>query len=131
MSGATGKLAIVVNGELMMHYDRQQRLPGQQRRALEQMDAKLDAGIPIAGAMVEDPDPMLRAQFVASLLVSALFDGKDQKAAAMCSWLATRIPDLNVVQAVENEQDSKIELVFDKTYEELKNEHPVQFVKLN
>lgn len=131
MSSSERQLAIVLNGQLLMHFDRSQRLAGLQRRALEQMDAKLDAGIPVDGLTVEDPDPMLRAQFVASLLIGALLDGKDQKAASLCGWLATRIPDLQVVQALENAQESKIEMVFDKSFEQLKNEHPVHFVKLN
>lgn len=125
------KLAIMINGDLMMHYDRGQRLPGVQRRFLDEMDAKLDQGVQFAGALVEDPDPMIRAQFVANMLINALFDGNDQKAAAMCSWLATRIPDLQVVKAIDKEDESKVELVFDKTYEQVKNERPVQFMKLN
>ncbi|CAG0907704.1 unnamed protein product [Cyprideis torosa] len=112
------KLAIVVNGQLMMHYDRDQRLPGVQRRMLDEMDTKLDQGISLAGVMVEDPDPMMRAQFVANTLVNALFDENDQKAAAMCSWLATRIPELQVVQAIDNENESKVELVFNQSVHE-------------
>lgn len=125
------KLAIVINGELMMHYDRNERLPGVQRRMLDEMDAKLDKGINFSGVFMEDPDPMIRAQFVANMLVNALFDGNDQKAAAMCSWLATRIPDLQVVQAIDKEEEGRVELVFDKTYDQIKNEHTLKFMKLN
>lgn len=125
------KLAIMINGDLMMHYDRGQRLAGVQRRMLDEMDAKLDQGVHFGGVLMEAPDPMIRAQFIANMLINALFAGQDQKAAAMCSWLATRIPDLKVVKAIDQEGESKVELLFDKSYEEVKNERPMTFMKLN
>ncbi|MGV6859330.1 MAG: hypothetical protein ACWA5X_10175 [bacterium] len=125
-------LAVVINGDLIMTFDRNKRLPGVERRVLEQIDAHLDEGIEMGEVKVVDPDPMLRAQYVANFMVDALFEDQDKKAAAMCSWLATRIPDLQQVRAIDSEEaGSKIELIFDKSYAESQNEHTMKFMKLN
>ncbi len=124
-------LAVVINGDLIMTFDRNKRLPGIERRVLEEIDAHLDEGIQLGDTKVIDPDPVLRAQYIANFMITALFEDQDKKAAAMCSWLATRIPDLQQVRAVDNEEGSKIELVFDKSYAESQNEHKLQFMKLN
>ena len=124
-------LAVVINDALIMTFDRGQRLPGIERRMLEDIDKHLDDGIMVAGVKIIDPDPMVRAQYVANILVNSLLDDQDKKAAAMCSWLATRIPDLQQVKAIDNEEGSKMELIFDKSYEQSLNEHKIKFMKLN
>ncbi len=124
-------LAIVINGALIMKFDRGQRLPGLERRTLEDIDKHLDEGIMVAGVRMIDPDPVVRAQYIANYMIAALLDDQDKKAAAMCSWLATRIPDLQQVRAIENEEGSKMELIFDKSYAESQNEHKIKFMKLN
>lgn len=114
----SGELAVVLNGERVLQYDRGQPLPDQQRDYLEKMDRDMDAGIRVDGSLVTNPDPLQRAQFVASHLIWALKEDREAHAAAACSYLAARIPSLKQVRAVDKPAGhARIELVFDEGYQ--------------
>lgn len=114
----SGELAVVLNGERVLQYDRSQPLPDHQRDYLDKMDRDMDLGIQIDGSLVPDPDPLQRAQFVAGHLIWALKEDRDAHAAAACSYLAVRIPSLKQVRAVDKPAgNSRIELVFDEGYQ--------------
>jgi hypothetical protein len=48
--------------------------------------------------------------------VHALNSGDDALAAATCSYLATRLPDLKQVKAVMRDAEVTVNLVFDEPY---------------
>jgi hypothetical protein len=110
------KLTVVIDNQSMLVYDRAKPLPEHQRRFLDNMDAQMDSGIAIDGQLVVSPDLPSRAQFVALNLVRAVAEQDEQKAAAMCSYLALRLPDLKQVQAVARDGAFGIDLVFDREY---------------
>ncbi|MGF1643793.1 MAG: hypothetical protein ACFCUJ_09120 [Thiotrichales bacterium] len=123
-------LAVVVNGDKILDYDRNKRLPGIQRRFLDEMDARMQAeGIMINAVSVEQPNALQQAQYVASVLIGALVEDKESLAAATCAWLATRLPELQQVKAILSaDQETRIELVFDRSFDQAQLEQPVSFV---
>lgn len=109
-------LVIVLNGESQMQYDRRTPLPEHQREFLNKMDMELQKGIKINEQYIEHPHLLQRAQFVALNLVQSIQDNEEQKAAAMCAFLAVFLPDLKQVKAELNTQGVFIDLVSDKEY---------------
>jgi hypothetical protein len=122
------KLHTVINGAVMLEYDRGKPVPGHQRQYLDTMDTKMDTGIQVDDDFITNPNPMQKAQFVANSLVHALFQNNDALAIAMCTYLAKRIPDLKQIKAVgEPLQEISVELVFDRDYETAQQEQPIEF----
>ena len=110
-------LAIVVNDQLTLQYDRQRELPEHQQRYLEQLDAKFDQGIELQGQFLEQPNIEQRAKFMALSLMEGILYQEDNKAAASMAWLATRLADLKQVVAQVDDQGTRFELVFDREYQ--------------
>ena len=106
------KLVVVFNGQSVVEYDRNISLPGQQREYLDRMDESMDNGIDLNGEYIAEPDAQQRAKFVAMQLVHALIDSKDPMIAAMCAYLASRLPTLQQVKAEEQDEHISLELVF-------------------
>ncbi|VAW93345.1 hypothetical protein MNBD_GAMMA21-964 [hydrothermal vent metagenome] len=118
------KLVIVVNGQSMIEYDRNTRLPGHQRQFLDKMDSDMDIGVTINGKHIDQPDLKVRAQYIAMHLVQSILKEDDAMIAATCAYLATRIPDLKQVQANEQGENISFDLIFT---DEQKNQVAVQF----
>jgi len=57
---------------------------------------------------------MQRARFVAMNLVQAVRNGQESVAAAMCAYLAVRLPELRQVSATEDGETVLIDLVFNE-----------------
>jgi hypothetical protein len=124
------KLHTIVNGTVMLEYDRGKPVPGHQRQYLDTMDTKMDAGIQVGDDHITNPNPMQKAQFVANSLVNALFQENDSLAIAMCTYLAKRIPDLKQIKAIGDiEKEISVELVFDRDYETAQQEKTIEFFK--
>ena len=118
------KLIIVINGQSMIEYDRNTRLPGHQRQFLDKMDVDMDGGLNINGEHFTQPDLKIRAQYIAMHLVQSILNDNEPMIAATCAYLATRIPDLKQVKAVEQGDTISFDLVFT---DEQKNQVAVQF----
>ena len=121
-------LAVLLNGIAQLEYYRDRTLPVHQAAYLDKMDAKMDAGIMIGGATIEAPDIDQRARFVAGNLHNAIKSNDEEMSAALCTWLANRLPDLKQVKIVEEGEQVTIDLVFDEEYEK---QAAVSFNKLN
>jgi hypothetical protein len=109
-------MAVFLNGIAQLEYDRNKLLPTHQAAYLDKMDTRMDAGILVEGKMVRNPDQNQRTPFAAANLVSALKMEDESMAAAMCSYLAIRLPDLKQVKIEDNDGEVSIELVFDEAY---------------
>ena len=121
-------MAVLLNGIAQLEYDRSRPLPGYQAAYLDKMDDKMDAeGIDIDGHRIRKPDLGQRAQFVAANLVHAIKSNEEAQAAAMCTWLAVRLPDLKQIKVREQDEGFNIELDFEQEYIK---QHPVQFTPL-
>lgn len=111
-------LAVVIDGERVLHYDRGQPLPEAQRAYLDRMDRQMDAGFELWGERIEVPDRRQRATFVAGQLIQALASGDDALAAAATSYLALRYPGLKQVRADFEGESYTVQLIYDRPYEE-------------
>jgi hypothetical protein len=80
------------------------------------MDAKMDDGILVGNETIQKPDLNQRTQFAAANLVHALQTADEATAAAMCSYLAIRLPDLKQVRIEDRDGDVTVEFVFDEVY---------------
>ena len=109
-------LAVLLNGIAQLEYDRDRALPAHQAAYLDKMDAKMDAGIMIDNVTIEHPDINQRAQFIAGNLHSAIRSNDEEMSAALCTWLANRLPDLKQVKMDEDGDRVSIDLVFDEAY---------------
>jgi hypothetical protein len=109
-------MAVLLNGLAELEYDREKPLPDYQAVYLDRMDTRMDAGIRIGAASIVNPDRNQRAQFVAANLLHAIRNNDEPLAAALCSYLAVRLPELKQVRIEEDQQDVSIELIFDEDY---------------
>mgnify|MGYP001829230828 CR=1 FL=1 len=114
--GILPPLTIVINGEAHLEYDRSKPLPEAQRDYLVRMDERMDAGVQLGGADVDQPDALQRAQFVAIQVIEGLQAGNDALVAAACAYLASRMPDLTQVKARLVDSGFSAELVFNEPY---------------
>jgi hypothetical protein len=121
-------MAVLLNGLAQLEYDRKKPLPDYQALYLDKMDARMDEGIRIGEASIVNPDRNQRAQFVAANLLHAIRNNDEPLAAALCSYLAVRLPELKQVRIEEDRQDVSIELVFDEDY---RTQVAVPFVHLH
>jgi len=88
----------------------------------------MDAGILADGATIENPDINQRARFIAANLLAAMKSNDEEMTAALCTWLANRLPDLKQVKIDEDGDRVSIDLVFDEEYGK---QAAVSFNKLN
>lgn len=117
-TGESTLLAVLVNDELQVKYDRATALPAHQLQYLERMDRQMDDGIRLGVDWIEQPDALQRAKFVALHLVESLKQGNDAAIAASCAYLAERLPELDQVRAKMLGTGVSVDLVFDTPYVE-------------
>ena len=109
--------AVIFNDVPQLEYDRTKRLPERQHQFLEKMAQELNSQIVMGEKVIQNPGLEEKAQFVAINLVNALKTSNDSVAAAMCSYLAIRIPDLKQVKVSEDSNGKVlIDLVYDENY---------------
>lgn len=109
-------MAVLLNGVAQLEYNRDKPLPDHQAAYLDKMDKKMDTGIQLDESQIENPDINQRAQFVAANLLHAIRNNQEAVAAALCTYLADRLPDLKQVRMDEQGDEVSIELVFDEDY---------------
>lgn len=119
-------LAVVLDGVSQLEYARTTPLGPTQGEYLDRLDRHMDAGIEIGGQHIEQPNLLQRAQFIALQLLQAVQAGNEPVAAATCTYLANRIPELKQVRAFTHGGLLSFDLVFDKAYAK---EVKVEFVR--
>jgi hypothetical protein len=111
-------MAVLLNGVAQLEYDREKPLPDHQALYLDKMDEKMDSeGVVIGDETVINPDQSQRIQFVTANLVHAIKTDDESMAAALCTYLAVRVPELKQVQIDDKDGEVSIELIFDKDYQ--------------
>ena len=109
-------MAVFLNGIAQLEYDRDKLLPDHQAAYLNKMDARMDAGILIGNETIKNPDQDQRTRFAAANLAHALNAQDEAMAAAMCSYLAIRLPELKQVMIEDEEGEISIQFIFDEPY---------------
>lgn len=121
-------MAVLLEGIAQIEYNRDLPLPDHQVLYLDKMDEKMDAGITIGEELISKPDLSQRAQFVAGNLAHAIITDDEATTAALCSWLADRLPDLKQIKIIDEQGNISVELVFDEDY---KKQVEVKFTQLH
>lgn len=110
-------MAVLLNGVAQVEYDRSKPMPAYQGAYLDKMDSKMSAdGVQIGEQTITNPDASQRAQFVAANLAHAVVTGEEATTAALCTYLANRIPELKQVRIDHVDGQFTIEFVFDEDY---------------
>ena len=108
----TETLFVYINGEKALDYEKNTRQPGVQRRFLDSMDHDMDEGIEINGELIESPDKIQRANYVAINLIYGIKQNSEGMISATCGYLTNRLPDLKQIRAVEHGKEVTMELLF-------------------
>ena len=109
-------MAVLINEVAQLEYDRNKPLTDYQNTYLEKMDKQMDEGIQIDGQMIAAPEMNQKIQFVTANMLSAMKSDNEGMTSALCTYLATRLPDLKQVKITEQGDDVSIDLVFDEDY---------------
>ncbi len=120
-------MVVVINGELMLEYDRSKSVTERQQQYLDKMDQDMDNGISLLNENIDSPDKTQRAKFVANHLVRAYKNDDDQQIAALCAYLAKALPGLTQVRVDIVDDQYNIDLKFDEV---LENQVKVSFPPL-
>ncbi len=107
-------LRLFVNGEAVLECHAQARLPGHVRDFIARMDVDMDAGFSLAGQVVQQPDDMQRAYFVALKLFQSFMRENERLRVASCAWLCKRMPQLREVRVDDSEEEISLELIMDE-----------------
>ena len=105
-------LLVFIDDKQVLSYQKDNRLPGHQRRFLDQMDEDMDSGISLGAETIEKPNEQQRAQYIASYLVNSLLNDNQNMVLACCAYLSHRCPDLNSIQATEEGENISVSLLF-------------------
>jgi len=105
------KLSIFINTELVFEFDRVVILETEQSAFLDKMDRDMKSGIKIHGELLENPDELQRANFIAMNLIKALQQDNDATIFATCAYLVKRFPELIEVHANDDVDRVNIELI--------------------
>lgn len=119
-------MAVLINGIAQLEYDRDMELTDYQLTYLGKMDEKMDEGIEIDGELIELPELNQKVQFVTANLLSAIKADNEGMTSALCTYLATRLPDLKQIKVVDEGEEMTINMVFDEDY---KGQTAVSFTK--
>lgn len=107
-------LILEIDGDSVLEFDRNTRLPGRQRDFLNKMDEDMDQGIRLSHGHIPDPDVMQRARYVAMHLLQAYQEENQPLIAATCAYLVQRVPTLNTVRVEQVAGQVEIELILDR-----------------
>lgn len=107
-------LTVYKNGNKVLDYEKSKRHSGIQRRFFDEMDLDMEEGIEINGELIDSPDMIQRANYVAISLLYGI-DGKSgEMISATCGYLTTRLPELKQIRSVEEGDEITMELIFNE-----------------
>ena len=110
-------MAVLINDIAQLEYDRDKALTDYQAAYLDSMDKKMDEeGISIDGVQVDKPDANQKIQFVTANLLNAMKSSDEGMSSALCTYVATRLPDLKQIKIKDDNNEITIDLVFDEHY---------------
>ena len=107
-------ISVYINTNEVLKYDKPARHTGIERRFLDEMDLDLDEGIHLNDELIESPDKMQRASYVAMSLLYGIETENNDMVSIACAYLANRLPDLKQIHATEEGQDVTLDFIFDE-----------------
>ena len=122
-------LNVLFNGELALEYDRNKAITEIQSEYLNNMDQRMEMGIEQEGKKVILSSQIEKAQFAANAMVYSLLNQNVNHAIAMCIYLATRMPHLEKILCLgeDDENGIKIEFVYERELSQSPAEETIKF----
>ena len=74
----------------------------------------MDEGLELNGEMIDSPDEMQRASYIAMSLLYGIETKNNDMVSITCAYLANRLPDLKQNRAIEEGQDVTLNFIFDE-----------------
>ena len=105
------KVAVLVDGEPALYWDRAAALNDAQRAAVDGLETRLRQGFEADGRRYERPDALERAQFAASMIPQALERERDDLAATALALVCAALPDLKQLQC-RRRGDGRCDIAF-------------------
>lgn len=109
-------MAVLLNGVAQLEYDRNMALSDYQMAYLDKMDEQMDEGIEIDGEIIKQPELNQKIQFVSANLLEAMQASNEGLTSALCTYIASRLPDLKQIKITDDSEGVCIDLVFDEDY---------------
>ncbi|MFP3874996.1 MAG: hypothetical protein ACLFQT_03145 [Thiohalophilus sp.] len=107
-------LRLKIDGDTVLEFDRNTRLPGRQRDFLDKMDEDMDRGIELADEHIAEPDSLQRAHYVAMHLLKAFDEDNQAMITASCAYLVQRVPALNTIEVQNRGEQTLLQLILDQ-----------------
>lgn len=109
-------MAVLINEIAQLEYDREKPLTDYQKNYLNSMDEKMDEGINIDGVVIKNPNINQKIQFATMNLLNAMKSSDEGMSSALCTYIASRLPDLKQIKIKDKNGEVTIDLVFDDDY---------------
>jgi len=110
----SNQLSVYLNGTKVLDYDKNTRQPGKQRQFLDGMDLDMDEGIELNGEIVDSPNKMQRANYVAMSLLYGIEKNSEGMISATSGYLANRFPELKQIRSIEHGDEITMDLIFNE-----------------
>lgn len=129
MSDTLTSLTVFFNDDLVLKFDRNNKISNEQTEYLNNMDRRLDDGIHQDNGIETPYNPFQKAQLVANSMLNSIIKKDLNQANAMCTYLATRITDLKQINCVghDDKDGIKIEFIYDREAPQQPPEQTIKF----
>ena len=107
-------LSAYINGKNVLEYDKNTRNPGKQRQFLDGMDLDMDEGIEINDEIIDSPNKIQRANYVAMRLLYGIDSKSEGLISTTCGYLVNQLPELKQIRSVENGEETTMDLIFNE-----------------
>lgn len=105
------ELTVLINNEPVFEFSRAIFLVDDQLAFIDKMDTDMKSGIKIGGELIQNPDDLQRARFVAMNLIKALQQGNESVINSSCAYLVSRNSALIEVRASDHADSVKIDFI--------------------
>ncbi len=103
-------LSVLLNGKIVMEYERSERTSDHQQLFLDKMDRDMSEGLSIGGEHIKHPDENDRINYVAMKLIQGILTENEALTTAMCAYISNRYFALEEIHA--QQEDDKIVMTF-------------------
>jgi len=107
-------LIVTINGHKRIEFDRTGGIPAQERARLDELDRMLgEEGVHLNGQHIASPDAEQKAYYMVEYLLNVLLDEDMERAALVCTYVGSRLPDLVGIHARTEGDRLDVDLQFD------------------
>ncbi|HHH46581.1 MAG TPA: hypothetical protein ENK53_06160 [Thiotrichales bacterium] len=107
-------LIVTIDGHKRIEFDRSGGIPAQERARLDELDRMLgEEGVNLNGQHIATPDQEQKAYYMVEYLLNVLLDDDMERAALVCTYVGTRLPNLVGVHARTVGETFDVDLQFD------------------